>query len=35
MMTYFFDRRKTGSIITEEMFQMAAGLQNNICESCD
>jgi len=33
MMTYLFDRRKTGSIITNKMFQMAAGLQNNICES--
>jgi hypothetical protein len=33
MKTYFFDRRKTGSIVTKKMFQMATGLQNNICES--
>jgi len=33
MMTYFFDTRKTGSSITKIMFPMAAGLQNNICES--
>ena len=32
MMTYFFDSRKTWSSITKIMFQMAAGLQNNICD---